>query len=154
MLLLVSSSLIAQASVAPVEQINYDWYDATIETIVIPYEPPVYTFYTVEENSDYMESVFLPNLTNATLIDTRTAHGVNSYSYTVAPGERINITYIYLTPENTITITGGYAPSNATFCVGISNGNYRKQIYPNESGYSSAFSVPSNGTYEIFIQNT
>ena len=153
-LLLVSSSLIAQASVAPVEQINYDWYDATIETIVIPYEPPVYTFYTVEENSDYMESVFLPNLTNATLIDTRTAHGVNSYSYTVAPGERINITYIYLTPENTITITGGYAPSNATFCVGISNGNYRKQIYPNESGYSSAFSVPSNGTYEIFIQNT
>lgn len=64
-----------------------------------------------------MESVFLPNLTNATLIDTRTAHGVNSYSYTVAPGERINITYIYLTPENTITITGGYAPSNATFAL-------------------------------------
>lgn len=158
-LLLASSSLIAQASVNPIDQLNNDWYDATIETIVVPYEPPIYTFYTVEENSDYMESVFLPGLADSTLIDTRTAHGVNSYSYTVAPGERINITYIYLTPENTITITGGYAPSNATFCVGISNGNYRKQIYPkpsnpNESGYSSAFSVPFSGSYEIFIENT
>ena len=118
-LLLASSSLIAQASVNPIDQLNNDWYDATIETIVVPYEPPIYTFYTVEENSDYMESVFLPGLADSTLINTRTAHGVNSYSYTVAPGERINITYIYLTPENTITITGGYAPSNATFCVGI-----------------------------------
>lgn len=153
-LLLVSSSLIAQASVAPVEQINYDWYDSTIETIVVPYEPPIYTFYTVEENSDYMESVFLPNLTNATLIDTRTAHGVNSYSYTVAPNERISIAYIYLTPENTVTLTGGYAPSNAAFCIGISNGNYRKQIQPTGNGYSPTFSVPFSGTYEIFIENT
>ena len=66
-----------------------------------------------------MESVFLPNLNNATLIDTRTAHGVNSYSYTVAPGERITITYIYLTPENTVTLTGGYAPPRNIF-IGIS----------------------------------
>ena len=153
-LLLICSSLIAQASVDPIDQLNYDWYNATTETIVIPYEPPIYTFYTVKENSDYMESVFLPGLADSSLIDARTTHGVNSYSYTVAPGERISIAYIYLTPENAVTVTGGYAPSNATFCIGISNGNYRKQIYPNQSGYSSAFSVPSNGTYEIFIQNT
>ena len=153
-LLLASSSLIAQASVDPIDQLNNDWYDATTEAIVIPYEPPIYTFYTVEENSDYMESVFLPGLADFTLIDTRTAHGVNSYSYTVAPGERINIAYIYLTPENTVTLAGTYTPSNATFCIGISNGNYRKQMYPNGNGYSPTFSVSSNGTYEIFIQNT
>ena len=64
-----------------------------------------------------MESVFLPNLTNANLIDTRTAHGVNSYSYTVAPNERISIAYIYLTPENTVTLTGGYAPSTQHFAL-------------------------------------
>ena len=46
-----------------------------------------------------MNSVFLPELANAKLIDTRTAHGVNSYSYTIAPGERVTIVYIYLTPE-------------------------------------------------------
>ena len=91
---------------------------------------------------------------NANLIDTRTAHGVNSYSYTVAPNERISIAYIYLTPENTVTLTGGYAPSNAAFCIGISNGNYRKQIQPTGNGYAPTFSVPSNGTYEIFILNT
>ncbi len=153
-LLLASSSLIAQASVDPIDQLNYDWYDSTIETIVVPYEPPIYTFYTVEENSDYMESVFLPGLADSTLIDTRTAHGVNSYSYTVAPGKHISIAYIYLTPENTVTIAGTYTPSNATFCIGISNGNYRKQIYPNGNSYLPTFSVPSNGTYEIFIQNT
>ena len=43
-LLLASSSLIAQASVEPVEQINYDWFDATTESIITSYETPVYTF--------------------------------------------------------------------------------------------------------------
>ena len=153
-LLLVSSSLIAQASVTPVEQINYDWYDATIETIVIPYEPPVYTFYTGKEEPNYMESVFLPNLTNANLIDTRTAHGVNSYSYTVAPGERVTITFIYLTPENTVNITGAYRPADAKLCLGISNGNsYKNYIYPTGGGFSPIFSAPISGTYQIFLQN-
>ena len=125
-LLLASSSLIAQASVEPVEQINYDWFDATTESIITSYETPVYTFYTTEEEPNYMETVFLPNLTKATLIDTRTAHGVNSYSYTIAPGERTNITFIYLTPENTVNIVGAYRPADANLCIGISNGNSYK----------------------------
>ncbi|MEI3206938.1 MAG: hypothetical protein V8S84_03870 [Lachnospiraceae bacterium] len=91
-----------------------------------------------------METVFLPNLTKATLIDTRTAHGVNSYSYTIAPGERTNITFIYLTPENTVNIVGAYRPANANLCIGISNGNsYKNYIYPTGSGYSPIFSAPS-----------
>ena len=154
MLLLVSSSLIAQASVAPIEQINYDWYDATIETIAVPYEPPVYTFYITEKEPNYMETVSSQDLADINLIDTRTAHGVNSYSYTVAPGKHISIAQIYLTPENTVTLTGGYAPSNAIFRIGVSNDNYQKYTYPTGNGYSPTFSVPSNRTYEIFIKNT
>ena len=153
-LLLASSSLIAQASVEPVEQINYDWFDATTESIITSYETPVYTFYTTEEEPNYMETVFLPNLTKATLIDTRTAHGVNSYSYTIAPGERTNITFIYLTPENTVNIVGAYRPADANLCIGISNGNsYKNYIYPTGGGFSPIFSAPISGTYQIFLQN-
>ena len=75
-----------------------------------------------------MESCFSSRtLLMLRLIDTRTAHGVNSYSYTVAPNERISIAYIYLTPENTVTLTGGsmHHPTHA-FCIGISNGNVSK----------------------------
>lgn len=153
-LLLVSSSLIAQASVAPIDQLNYDWYDATIETIVVPYEPPVYTFYITEKEPNYMETFSSQDLADINLIDARTAHGVNSYSYTVAPGEHISIAQIYLTPENTVTLTGGYAPSNATFRIGVSNDNYQKYTYPTGNGYSPTFSVPFSGSYEIFIENT
>ena len=153
-LLLASSSLIAQASVEPVEQINYDWFDATTESIITSYETPVYTFYTTEEEPNYMETVFLPNLTKATLIDTRTAHGVNSYSYTIAPGERTNITFIYLTPENTVNIVSAYRPADANLCIGISNGNsYKNYIYPTGGGFSPIFSAPISGTYQIFLQN-
>ena len=154
MLLLVSSSLIAQASVAPVEQINSNWYDTTIDNIENAYDSPVYTLYTSEEEPNYMNSVFLPELANAKLIDTRTAHGVNSYSYTIAPGERVTIVYIYLTPDNSFSTGGSYSPSNARFRFGFSNGTVKnyKSSTTNEY-YGGTFSISSSGTYQFFIEN-
>ena len=153
-LLLVSSSLIAQASVAPVEQINSNWYDTTIDNIENAYDSPVYTLYTSEEEPNYMNSVFLPELANAKLIDTRTAHGVNSYSYTIAPGERVTIVYIYLTPDNSFSTGGSYSPSNARFRFGLSNGTVKnyKSSTTNEY-YGGTFSISSSGTYQFFIEN-
>lgn len=153
-LLLASSSLIAQASVDPIEQINSNWYDTTIDNIENTYASPVSTLYTSEEEPNYMNSVFLPELTNAKLIDTRTAHGVNSYSCTIAPGERVTIVYIYLTPDNSFSTGGSYSPSNARFRFGISNGIVRnyKSSTTNEY-YGGTFSISSSGTYQFFIEN-
>lgn len=152
--ILASSSVITQASLTPIEQIHNHWFDETTELIEVSYEPSVYTFYTTQEAPDYMENTFLPSLSRANIIDTRTAHGVNSYAYTLAPGEHVSVSYLYLTPENTVTIGGTYSPSDAKFRIGISNGTYRKYVYPSGGGYSPTFSISSSETYQIFIENT
>ena len=101
-----------------------------------------------------MENTFLPSLSRANIIDTRTAHGVNSYTYTLTPGKRVSVVCLYLTPDNIVNIAGAYSPSTASFRIGISNGTYRKYISPSGGGYSPAFSISTSGTYEIFIENT
>ena len=154
MTFLAGSSVIAQASLNPIKQIHYHWFEETTKSIEFSYESPVYTFYTILEAPDYMESTFLPSLSRANIIDARTAHGVNSYAYTLAPGEHVSVSYLYLTPENTVTIGGTYSPSDAKFRIGISNGTYRKYVYPSGGGYSPTFSISSSETYQIFIENT
>lgn len=153
-LLLVNVSITALASVDPIKKVNYDWFDATTIDVEIPYEPPTYTFYRDEEDPDYKNTVFLRDFDASRLIDTRTAHGVNSYSYTLAPGERADDSYIYMTPENIVNIAGTYAPFHASFRIGVTDGTYRSYIYPSGGGFSSSFSIPSSGTYRIFIENT
>ena len=151
---LAGSSVIAQASLNPIKQIHYHWFEETTKSIEFSYESPVYTFYTILEAPDYMESTFLPSLSRANIIDARTAHGVNSYTYTLTPGKRVSVVCLYLTPDNIVNITGAYSPSTASFRIGISNGTYRKYISPSGGGYSPAFSISTSGTYEIFIENT
>lgn len=151
---LAGSSVIAQASLNPIKQIHYHWFEETTESIEFSYESPVYTFYTILEAPDYMESTFLPSLSRANIIDARTAHGVNSYTYTLTPGKRVSVVCLYLTPDNIVNITGAYSPSTASFRIGISNGTYRKYISPSSGGYAPAFSISTSGTYEIFIENT
>ena len=134
--------------------VHNHWFDETTELIEVSYEPSVYTFYTTQEAPDYMENTFLPSLSRANIIDTRTAHGVNSYTYTLTPGKRVSVVCLYLTPDNIVNIAGAYSPSTASFRIGISNGTYRKYISPSGGGYSPAFSISTSGTYEIFIENT
>lgn len=153
-LLFASSSLIAQASVEPIDQLNYDWFNATTEAIEIPWYPPVYTFYTDDEDPSYMDSVFLKELDMDKLIDTRIDGGIETYSYTLAPGARADDVYLYLTPDSSFCTAGvcNVTP-NIHFRVGLTDGHQKTYISLHENGYGTHFSVPSSGIYRIFMEN-
>ena len=153
-LIFASSSLIAQASVAPIDQLNYDWFNATTEAIEIPWYQPVYTFYTDDEDPSYMDSVFLKELDMEKLIDTRIDGGIETYSYTLAPGARADDVYLYLTPDSSFCTAGvcNVTP-NIHFRVGLTDGHQKTYISLHENGYGTHFSVSSSGIYRIFMEN-